>query len=104
MGRSCDRREVLALAGGTLLGGLLGVGKVRAVPENVGVVVGHPLGAKAGAEVLADGGNAVDAAVTAALVAAVTDLQQCGVGGYGGHMTLATGGGRKVVSIDFNTV
>src|SRR5437588_331759 len=47
MSRSCDRREVLALAGGALLGGV--------------------------------------------------------VGGYGGHMTLAVNGGRKVTSIDFNS-
>jgi gamma-glutamyltranspeptidase/glutathione hydrolase len=105
MVRSCDRREVLALAGGTLLGGVLGVGPLRAAraPESSGVVVGHPQGAKVGNEILADGGNAVDAAVSAALVAAVIDLQQCGVGGYGGHMTLAVNGGRKVTSIDFNT-
>jgi gamma-glutamyltranspeptidase/glutathione hydrolase len=36
-----------------------------------------------GAEVLAQGGNAVDAAVTTALVQGVVDPQMCGVGGFG---------------------
>src|SRR5581483_1341724 len=38
-----------------------------------------------------------------ALVAAVVGPQHCGVGGYGGHMTIATGDGSKVAAIDFNT-
>jgi gamma-glutamyltranspeptidase/glutathione hydrolase len=96
---------VLALTGGLLLGGSLlkGKGDPSATAPSTGRVVGQPQGARAGAEVLAAGGNAVDAVVAAALVAAVTDIQQCGIGGYGGHMTLAVEAGRRVVSIDFNS-
>src|SRR5262245_60548063 len=67
-----------------------------------GLVTGQPVAAPAGMEVLARGGNAVDAAVTAALVAGVVDPSMCGPGGYGGHMVIAPAGG-KVVAIDFNT-
>src|SRR4051812_261465 len=93
-----NRREALALAGGALLTGM-----VRAAPEERGRVVGAVRGAKAGADVLAAGGNAVDAIVAAALVAAVADVHQCGIGGYGGHMVLAYGGGRRETAIDFNS-
>jgi gamma-glutamyltranspeptidase/glutathione hydrolase len=61
------------------------------------------MGAAHGEQVLADGGNAVDAIVTAALVSAVVSVHNCGIGGYGGHMTLALDGGKQVISIDFNT-
>src|SRR5262249_42599252 len=96
-----DRREALTLAGGVLLGGAL-----TAAPsggEKPGRVVGAPQGARVGAEGLAAGGSAVDAAVAAALAAAVTDVQQCGIGGYGGHMVIAHAEGKKIVAIDFNT-
>jgi gamma-glutamyltranspeptidase/glutathione hydrolase len=56
-----------------------------------------------GLDVLSNGGNAIDAAVAAALTAAVVAPYQCGIAGYGGHMTIATPGGRKVTTIDFNT-
>jgi gamma-glutamyltranspeptidase/glutathione hydrolase len=67
-----------------------------------GLVLGQPEAAKAGQEVLAAGGNAVDAAVTAALVAGVVAVGGCGPGGYGGHMVIGHSRG-KVVSIDFNS-
>lgn len=53
-------------------------------------------------KILADGGNAVDAIVSAALVAGVVAVSRCGVGGYGGHMSIGLPSG-KVTSIDFNS-
>jgi gamma-glutamyltranspeptidase/glutathione hydrolase len=105
-GRSLDRREALAAASGCLLGagraGAAAAGADKPV-AGPGRVVGWPEAAKAGEEVLAAGGNAVDAIVTAALVASVVAPQMCGPGGYGGHFVAAVEGGKKVVGIDFNT-
>src|SRR5205807_2161913 len=44
-----------------------------------GLVTGQPQAAKVGAGVLADGGNAVDAVVAAALTAGVVALPSCGI-------------------------
>ena len=52
--------------------------------------------------VLADGGNAVDAVVAASLAAGVVAVSRCGIGGYGGHMTIGLPSG-KVTCIDFNS-
>jgi gamma-glutamyltranspeptidase/glutathione hydrolase len=98
---------VLKLAGGALLAGgvaaRLNAAGDEPPPRPRGVVVGQPQAARAGAEVLAAGGNAVDAAVAAALVAGVVAVHQCGIGGYGGHLVIALPGGRNVSAIDFNT-
>jgi gamma-glutamyltranspeptidase/glutathione hydrolase len=45
------------------------------------ITADHPLAAQAGAEVLASGGNAVDAAIAANLVMAVVRPHMCGLGG-----------------------
>jgi gamma-glutamyltranspeptidase/glutathione hydrolase len=66
------------------------------------LVTGQAEGAAAAREILAGGGNAVDAAVTAALVAGVVAVPSCGIGGYGGHMVIARPDG-KVAAIDFNS-
>src|SRR5205814_8291476 len=104
MGDEWNRRDLLRLAGSGLA--------ALAIPETDGLgaadrtpgrVTGHPEGAAAGMEVLAAGGNAVDAAVTAALVASVVAVQMCGPGGYGGHLIIARPGGKRVVAIDFNS-
>src|SRR5262245_59789410 len=104
-----DRRQWLATTGGVLMGSALGHVLNQAAAQEKSQsppgmsVVGQPVAAKAGLEVLADGGNAVDAAVAAALVAGVVAVHQCGIGGYGGHMVIAPPRGRKVVAIDFNS-
>src|SRR5262245_31399015 len=90
-----DRRDFL-------LSAALLAAPPRPWPRTRGLVNGHPEGAAAGMEVLAAGGNAVDAAVAAALVAGVVDPPGCGPGGYGGHLLVAPARG-KVVAIDFNT-
>ena len=43
----------------------------------------QPEAVEAGARVLKQGGNAVDAAITCALVQGVVDPQMCGVAGFG---------------------
>jgi gamma-glutamyltranspeptidase/glutathione hydrolase len=96
------RREVLALAGSACLGSLfLDVAHSDEQGKSRGCVIGQPEAAQAGVEVLATGGNAIDAAVTAALVAGVIAPHQCGPGGYGGHLVIARG--KRVTAIDFNT-
>ncbi len=67
-----------------------------------GSVVGQPEADTAAVSVLKKGGNAVDAAVTAALLAGVVSPHATGFGGYGGVMMIYTGG--DVRCIDFNTV
>src|SRR3954468_7667630 len=98
-----DRRSFLTITGGTLAA----AAARRTFAENRpskgrGLVVGYPQAAEAGNSVLADGGNAVDAIVSAALVAGVVAVSRCGIGGYGGHMTIGLPNG-KVASIDFNS-
>ncbi|HEU5087119.1 MAG TPA: gamma-glutamyltransferase, partial [Roseiflexaceae bacterium] len=46
------------------------------------IVAPEPLAVEAGARVLMDGGNAIDAAVTTAFVQGVVNPQMCGLGGY----------------------
>lgn len=96
-----NRRDLLKLAGSSLLAGTASA--FAAEVKHKGCVAGQPEGAKAGVEMLDEGGNAVDAIVTAALVAGVVAVPMCGPAGYGGHMVLAVDGGRKVTAIDFNS-
>jgi gamma-glutamyltranspeptidase/glutathione hydrolase len=59
------------------------------MPTDKGVIAaGHPLTAQAGAQVLRDGGNAVDAAVAAMLMSFVAEPLLTGLGA-GGHMLIA---------------
>src|SRR5207245_9695043 len=106
MGNPCNRRELLRQVGRVVFGTLAGTaGAEPAQPstKRTGRVIGHPEAAQVGAEVLEAGGNAVDAAVAAALVAGVVGIHQCGIAGYGGHLVIALPEGPKVVAIDFNT-
>jgi gamma-glutamyltranspeptidase / glutathione hydrolase len=63
------------------------------------VAAGHPLTAQAGARVLRDGGNAVDAVVAAMLTSFVAEPLLTGLGA-GGYMLVA-GGGQQPVLLDF---
>ena len=49
--------------------------------KNGMVVTGHPLATKAGVDILAKGGNAVDAAVAAAFTLSVVEPSMNGIGG-----------------------
>lgn len=62
------------------------------------VAAGHPLSAEAGAEVLREGGNAVDAAVSAVLASFAVESPLTGFGA-GGHMMVHGGG--ETTLIDF---
>jgi len=68
-----------------------------------GVVRGEPTADKIGAEVLASGGNAVDAMVAAALAAAICAPAMTGIGGYGASLMIASADGKKIVAIDANS-
>jgi len=57
-----------------------GAREKRAMPGMI--VAPEPIAVEEGGQVLRDGGNAVDAAVTAALVQEVVSPQMCGIGGY----------------------
>ncbi|MGH1490806.1 MAG: gamma-glutamyltransferase [Acidimicrobiales bacterium] len=51
--------------------------------EHAMVVAAQPEAVEAGAAMLRDGGNAVDAVIAAGLVAGVVDPQMCGIAGFG---------------------
>jgi gamma-glutamyltranspeptidase/glutathione hydrolase len=105
MAKSMNRRTALTILAGSVTAGVLdprpAFGQPRRTAGN-GVVSGHTEGAAAGERIMAEGGNAVDAIVAAALVAGVVDIAACGPGGYGGHMTIAMVN-RPVRVIDFNS-
>jgi gamma-glutamyltranspeptidase/glutathione hydrolase len=69
------------------------------IPEKGVVAAGHPLTAEAGANVLREGGNAVDAAVAAMLVSFATEPLLTGLGA-GGYMLVA-GRGQRPTLLDF---
>lgn len=100
---------MLARTGQAVLAGSLGVPFfVRAANKAAerwphGAVVGENTGMRVGEKILAEGGNAIDAAVGAMLAASVAAPARCGIGGYGGFATIALTGGKKTTTIDFNT-
>jgi len=67
------------------------------------VAAQHKLAAEAGARVLAQGGNAVDAAIAAALAVGIVEPWLSGIGG-GGFMLVRTAGDGKVHGVDFGMV
>lgn len=104
------RRSFLESLGGAALVGSVSTSATRLVyaqqdsNSHGGAVAGPPLAREVGLRVLADGGNAIDAAVATAFSAAVVAPYQCGLAGYGGHMKIALAGPKKITSIDFNTM
>src|ERR1700722_14606838 len=98
-----NRREFLTFTGGLFGSSLIPAAIRSAEPSGKGMVIGQPQAAEVGKSVLAQGGNAVDAAVAGALVAAVVAVPGTGVAGYGGHLVVANPNG-TVSAIDFNTV
>jgi gamma-glutamyltranspeptidase/glutathione hydrolase len=108
MNRTYDRREMLCLLGGAAAAASCKAAVSASAAEassagRQGLVLGHPTAARIGNEMLAAGGNAVDAAVAAALAAGVVAVPQCGIGGYGGHMVIAQAESPKVIAVDFNS-
>jgi gamma-glutamyltranspeptidase / glutathione hydrolase len=70
------------------------------VSVNAGVAAGHPATADAGAEILADGGNAADAAVAAALASCVAETVMTGLLG-GGHAIYFDSASGQARNLDF---
>jgi gamma-glutamyltranspeptidase/glutathione hydrolase len=67
------------------------------------VATAHPLASAAGAEALRAGGNAVDAAVAAALALSVLQNESSGIGG-GGFALVWLARERRLVALDFREV
>jgi gamma-glutamyltranspeptidase / glutathione hydrolase len=62
------------------------------------IVAPQPEAAEAGADILARGGNAIDAAIAAAFVQGVADPQMCGIGGFGSmHVAMPSRGVHEVL-------
>ena len=76
------------------------INKTEVIADEGCVVAEHPLAAEVGAKALADGGNAVDAAVAMAFALGVVEPMMSGIGG-GGFMLIHLAKQRKNVGIEF---
>ena len=79
---------------------LVSASEKGAIPGGV-VVAPQPLAVEEGAKVLQNGGNAMDAAVTAAFVQTVVDREMCGVAGFGTMNVYLSETGEETI-IDFH--
>ena len=107
MTQRMGRRTLLKLAGSAAAAQALGAQaetKDVLVDDLGAIAVGRaPTAARAGHDIFAQDGNAIDAAVAAALTAAVVEPASCGIAGYGTHITIGRADG-KVACIDANSM
>ncbi len=101
MQRAIPRAPLLALFTAVLV--LIAAAPPPERGRRGGVAADHPLASRAGAEVLAAGGNAVDAAIAAALASGVVQPAGSGLGGGGFALVVGPGGGDPLV-LDFREV
>ena len=98
-----SRRHALRLAALGISAPFFGRAAAPQPKHPHGVVSGEPTAERVGAQILASGGNAVDAMVAAALAGAVAAPHQTGIGGYGASIILASADGKRIVCIDANS-
>lgn len=102
MTRTISRRNFLA-GSSSLAAGFYFAPRLRAASAQRGVVIGDPFAEQAGARIFQQGGTAVDAIIAGALAAAVTALNQTGIGGFGCTGMFALDGGKKIIALDGNS-
>jgi gamma-glutamyltranspeptidase/glutathione hydrolase len=71
--------------------------------KHIAISTSRPEARDAAAEILARGGNAVDAAVAALTTLAVVQTSSVGLAGYGGSIVIYSSKDKKVSAIDFDS-
>ena len=91
-----DRRRIGAAFVGVALACVAAVALAAPAPGRNAIASAHPLATQAGLDILAEGGNAVDAAIAVSAVLAVVEPASSGVGGGGFYLLHLAGDGRNV--------